>query len=66
MAMSGCTCCPASCACGWEQDLVLTRGEAAEFDTRVPHAMSPVGKSPAEVLSIFNGEGERMHTHGSD
>ncbi|MGO2471465.1 MAG: helix-turn-helix domain-containing protein [Microbacterium gubbeenense] len=49
-----------------EQDLVLTRGEAAEFDTRVPHAMSPVGKSPAEVLSIFNGEGERMHTHGSD
>jgi len=46
-----------------EQDLVLTRGEAAEFDTRVPHAMSAVGKGPAEVLSIFNGEGERMHTH---
>lgn len=46
-----------------EQDLVLTRGEAAEFDTRVPHAMSAVGADAAEVLSIFNGEGERMHTH---
>jgi len=46
-----------------EQDLVLTRGEAAEFDTRVPHAMNADGKHPAQVLSIFNGEGIRMHTH---
>lgn len=46
-----------------EQDLVLTRGEAAEFDTRVPHAMHAAGKHPAQVLSIFNGEGIRMHTH---
>jgi transcriptional regulator with XRE-family HTH domain len=46
-----------------EQDLVLTRGEAAEFDTRTPHAMSAAGARPAEVLSIFNAEGERMHTH---
>ncbi|MGJ8722660.1 MAG: helix-turn-helix domain-containing protein [Salinibacterium amurskyense] len=46
-----------------EQDLVLNRGEAAEFDTRVPHAISAAGKSPAQILSIFNHEGERMHTH---
>jgi len=46
-----------------EQDLVLARGEAAEFDTRTPHAMSAVGARPAEVISIFNAEGERIHTH---
>jgi len=46
-----------------EQDIVLTRGEAAEFDTRVPHSMSAAGSRPAQVLSIFNHEGMRMHTH---
>jgi len=46
-----------------EQDLTLARGEAAEFDTRVPHAMSAAGGRPAEVLSIFNEAGVRMHTH---
>jgi len=48
------------------QDLVLSRGEAAEFDTRTPHAMSAVGPKPAEVISIFNADGVRMHTHGTD
>lgn len=46
-----------------EQDLVLTRGEAAEFDTSVPHAMSAAGGRPAQVISIFNDDGVRMHTH---
>lgn len=46
-----------------EQDLVLTRGEAAEFDTRTPHSMSAGGSRPAQVLSIFNDEGMKMHTH---
>jgi transcriptional regulator with XRE-family HTH domain len=46
-----------------EQDLVLTRGEAAEFDTRTPHAMSAAGGRPAQVISIFNEAGARMHTH---
>lgn len=49
-----------------EQDLVLTRGEAAEFDTRIPHAMSADGGRPAQVISIFNEAGARMHTHTSD
>lgn len=46
-----------------DQDLVLTRGEAAEFDTRIPHSISATGNRPAQVLSIFNNEGVRMHTH---
>ncbi|KAB1654793.1 helix-turn-helix transcriptional regulator [Pseudoclavibacter chungangensis] len=49
-----------------EQDLVLTRGEAAEFDTSIPHAMSAAGGRAATVLSIFNDVGERMHTHVAD
>lgn len=49
-----------------EQDLTLISGEAAEFDTRTPHAMSAAGGRPAQVISIFNQEGARMHTHTSD
>ena len=49
-----------------QQDLVLTRGQAAEFDTRVPHAVSAEGKRPAQIVSIFNEAGERMHLHSLD
>ncbi|GAA1937858.1 XRE family transcriptional regulator [Microbacterium aoyamense] len=45
-----------------DQDLELEPGEAAEFDTRTPHAMSAAGSGAVEVLSIFNAAGERMHT----
>ncbi|QIK63717.1 helix-turn-helix transcriptional regulator [Leucobacter viscericola] len=45
---------------------VLTRGEAAEFDTRIPHAISAEGTRPAEVISIFNSVGERLHLHSLD
>jgi transcriptional regulator with XRE-family HTH domain len=44
-----------------EHDLVLTPGEAAEFDTRVPHWFGPAGPETAEVLSLFGPQGERMH-----
>jgi transcriptional regulator with XRE-family HTH domain len=44
-----------------EQDLVLGVGEAAEFDTQVPHWFGSTGSEPAEVLSIFGRPGERMH-----
>jgi transcriptional regulator with XRE-family HTH domain len=44
-----------------DQDLVLRRGEAAEFDTHVPHAFAAVGPGPAEVLSLFGRQGERVH-----
>jgi hypothetical protein len=43
------------------QDLVLEVGEAAEFDTQVPHWFGSTGEGPAEVLSIFGRPGERMH-----
>ncbi|MFT3877195.1 MAG: XRE family transcriptional regulator [Propioniciclava sp.] len=49
-----------------DQDLILTPGEAAEFDTRTPHAMSAHGGRPAQVISIFNEAGARMHTHTTD
>lgn len=44
-----------------EHDLVLTAGEAAEFDTRTPHAWGNAGPEPVEFLSIFGQQGERMH-----
>ncbi len=43
------------------QALVLGAGEAAEFDTQVPHWFGSTGDGPAEVLSIFGRPGERMH-----
>ncbi len=49
-----------------ERDLTLARGEAAEFDTRTPHAMAATGGRPAEVISIFNQSGARIHTHTPD
>ena len=49
-----------------EQRLVLGRGEAAEFDTKIPHRVRAVGSRPAEVVSIFNTVGERLHLHRQD
>jgi transcriptional regulator with XRE-family HTH domain len=44
-----------------DRDLVLDPGEAAEFDTRLPHWFGSNGEGSAEVLSIFGRPGERMH-----
>ncbi|MFF1558348.1 helix-turn-helix domain-containing protein [Streptomyces sp. NPDC058279] len=44
-----------------EHDLVLTAGEAAEFDTHTPHAFFNAGTQPAEFLSLFGPQGERIH-----
>ncbi|MFD7705757.1 helix-turn-helix domain-containing protein [Streptomyces sp. NPDC059785] len=44
-----------------EHDVVLGPGEAAEFDTRVPHWFGSAGEGPAEFLSLFGPQGERMH-----
>ncbi|MGW7370193.1 helix-turn-helix domain-containing protein [Streptomyces sp. NPDC054841] len=44
-----------------EHDLVLTAGEAAEFDTRTPHGFANAGEQPVEFLSLFGAQGERMH-----
>ena len=44
-----------------EHDLVLEAGEAAEFDTRLPHWFDRAGAKPVELLSLFGPQGERMH-----
>jgi quercetin dioxygenase-like cupin family protein len=44
-----------------EHDLVLTPGEAAEFDTRVPHWFGAAGPGSVEFLSLFGKQGERAH-----
>ncbi|MGH3244494.1 MAG: helix-turn-helix domain-containing protein [Spirillospora sp.] len=44
-----------------DRDLVMGPGEAAEFDTRLPHWFGPAGDSPVEVLNLFGRQGERMH-----
>jgi transcriptional regulator with XRE-family HTH domain len=44
-----------------EQDLTLGPGEAAEFDTRVPHWLWSADDRPAEVLMLVGAQGERAH-----
>ncbi len=40
---------------------LLVQGEAAEFDTTIPHRMRASGARRCEVISIFNIAGERLH-----
>ncbi|HXD28515.1 MAG TPA: helix-turn-helix transcriptional regulator [Arthrobacter sp.] len=49
-----------------DRDLVLGPGEAAEFDTQVPHAMGSADGKPVDVLSIFGADGERIHTRTAE
>ncbi|GGT08345.1 helix-turn-helix domain-containing protein [Nonomuraea spiralis] len=44
-----------------EHDVLLTAGEVAEFDTRVPHAFANPTSEPTEVLALFGPQGERLH-----
>ena len=44
-----------------EHDFVMKAGEAAEFDTRVPHWFGSAGPEASEVLVLFGPQGERMH-----
>ena len=43
------------------RELDLAPGEAAEFDTRVPHWLGNVGDEPVEILALYGPQGERMH-----
>jgi hypothetical protein len=36
-------------------------GEAAEFDTRMPHWFGAAGTGSVEFLSLFGTQGERAH-----
>ncbi len=44
-----------------DRDIVMGPGEAAEFDTRLPHWFGPAGDHPVEILSLFGRQGERIH-----
>jgi transcriptional regulator with XRE-family HTH domain len=44
-----------------EQNFVLTPGEAAEFDTHVPHWLGTADAASVELLILFGPQGERAH-----
>jgi quercetin dioxygenase-like cupin family protein len=44
-----------------DHDIDLAAGEAAEFDTRLPHWFGSTGDAPVEILSLFGPQGERLH-----
>lgn len=45
-----------------ERSIEVVAGEAAEFSTMTPHAMTAIG-GPAELIMIFDREGQRAHLH---
>lgn len=48
-----------------EEEVVLEAGEAAEFDTRTPHAFLSAGREVAEVLGLFSKDGQQVHVRSS-
>lgn len=47
-----------------DEEVVLEAGEAAEFDTRTPHAFLSAGPEVAEVLGLFSKDGQQVHVRG--
>ena len=48
-----------------DRDLVLAAGEAAEFDTRLPHWFGSADGEAVEFLSLFGPQGERAHVRAA-
>ncbi|WP_431279904.1 helix-turn-helix domain-containing protein [Leifsonia poae] len=48
-----------------DEFFILEEGEAADFDTRTPHAFGNPGPGVLEVLCLFNSQGERMHVRAA-
>ncbi|GAB3251566.1 helix-turn-helix domain-containing protein [Arthrobacter pigmenti] len=48
-----------------DRTILVETGDAAEFSTMVPHAIS-AHDGPVEILTIFDHDGERAHLHGTD
>jgi hypothetical protein len=65
-ATSGSTSCPASFGWCWPiASWCFEPGEAAEFDTRVPHGIGNAGSTPVEILNLFGVQGERVHVRAA-
>ncbi len=45
-----------------DRDLIVETGEAAEFATMTPHAVAAIDE-PAELVMIFDRDGQRAHVH---
>ncbi|GAA0338522.1 XRE family transcriptional regulator [Actinoallomurus spadix] len=48
-----------------EHDMRLKPGEAAEFDTRIPHWFGATSAGPVEFLSLIGKQGERAHVRAA-
>lgn len=48
-----------------EHDITMRPGEAAEFDTQLPHWFGPAGDEPVEILSVHGSHGQRMHVRAA-
>ena len=48
-----------------DRDVVLTSGEVAEFDTRLPHWFGPAGDQPVEVLSLLGRQGHHVQVRAA-
>ncbi len=44
-----------------DRDLVLPSGQAAEFDTHLPHWLGTADGASVELLILFGQQGERAH-----
>lgn len=45
-------------------DIVLSVGQAAEFDTRILHWFGSTGSAPVEILSLLGLQGQKIHLAG--
>jgi len=45
-----------------DRDIIIEAGEAAEFATMTPHTVCAIN-DPAELIMIFDGDGQRAHIH---
>jgi hypothetical protein len=45
-----------------EREVIVQAGESAEFTTMTPHAFAATD-SPAELIMIFDRDGQRAHVH---
>jgi transcriptional regulator with XRE-family HTH domain len=45
-----------------EREIIVEAGESAEFATMIPHTFAAID-GPAEVITIFDRDGQRAHVH---